>query len=120
MKFAQELPTKRERTEVFASFKLGSAGAVGRHTKTSENLIRMVSAARAAGCDHPLIERQQNAYEHQIRDPTRRPRFDAADLGSGRSGNLVRNGRTAGVALIIPAPSGAAACDQALTERKSR
>ena len=53
MKFAQELPTKRERTEVSASFKLGSAGAVGRHTKTSENLIQMVSAARAAACDHP-------------------------------------------------------------------
>jgi len=43
-RLVRELSIKRGRTEVSASFNFGSAGAVGRHTKNSENLILMVSA----------------------------------------------------------------------------
>jgi hypothetical protein len=69
MKLVRELPTKRGRTEVSASFKLGSAGAVGRHTKNSENLIQTVSAARARtpvgdGRGAPPFDEQGQEYRN--------------------------------------------------------
>jgi hypothetical protein len=84
-KLVRELPTKRRRTEVSASFNLAalvpSAG-----TKNPENLIHMVSAARARtpvgdGRGAPPFDEQGQEYTRKGQpDQTPEPCF------SGRSG----------------------------------
>jgi hypothetical protein len=89
MKLVRELPTKRGRTEVSASFKLGSAGAVGRHTKNSENLIQTVSAARARtpvgdGRGAPPFDEQGQEYTRKD-SPIKR----LSPCAFGRSGRAI-------------------------------